>query len=250
MIQQQLRSGSVLPENRNACKRRQMELGLADCHGLAQTGAQRRQAALDRFAIRGLEHQGQQTVAQLSQIPIRLAVLLHRQAQDHGAHDLLRDARGNDLCDIGYSIQVDDRHGYRRLSQSSERCGLLETFQEAAPIQLRARTLVRRFQSRIVSRNEHRANHAQRTVGSLRTDSHFVFAAVVEPGLQRGTRGDGLADELRQQRGRLFGPQRIDGLAAGIRGGLEIGDTVPAAMSDDDSVAPHHEHQVRKIVDQ
>src|SRR5256884_889043 len=139
MIEEQLRRGGVLAEDGDARVRRQMELRAADRNRLAQARGQPRHALADRFAIRTLEHQREQALAQLPEVPPGLTVPLvrfGRQTQDRRAHDLLGDLGGDDLRDVADAVELDDGDRERPLAQRRHRHRLLATSEEAAAVEL------------------------------------------------------------------------------------------------------------------
>src|SRR5207302_2296220 len=145
MIEEQLRRGGVLAEDGDAGVRRQMELRAADRNRLAQARGQPRHALADRFAIRTLEHQREQALAQLPEVPPGLTVPLvrfGRQTQDRRAHDLLGDLGGDDLRDVADAVELDDGDRERPLAQRRHRHRLLATSEEAAAVELGTGPLV------------------------------------------------------------------------------------------------------------
>jgi hypothetical protein len=114
VIQQHLGRGRILAEDGHARIGRQLEIGVADADGLAQARAYGRDTGVDRIAIRSVEDQRQQAVAELPQEPRRLLAIevgLCRQPE-HGSTDEQLGYFGIEaLGDIAHAIHMND--GYR-----------------------------------------------------------------------------------------------------------------------------------------
>ncbi len=145
VLQQELWRRCVLAENGNAGVGCQMKLRLPYTDRLAQAGAQLRDAVLDLTAIRRLQNDRQQVVAELPQIPGKptaVGGILRGQPEDRRAHDLFGDAWRNDLRDVGNAINVDHRNGNGLFAQGCYGHRLPEAPQKTSTVQLRAGALI------------------------------------------------------------------------------------------------------------
>src|SRR6185437_3933783 len=94
LLQEELGRGGILSENGNSGMGRQVEFRIARVDRLAQARADRGDAGLDRFPLRTLEYQGEEALAELPEVPLRLPARTRggrrrRKPADREAHYLL-----------------------------------------------------------------------------------------------------------------------------------------------------------------
>ena len=254
MIEEQLRRGGVLAEDGDARVRRQMELRAADRNRLAQARGQPRHALADRFAIRTLEHQREQALAQLPEVPPGLAVPLvrfGRQTQDRRAHDLLGDLGGDDLRDVADTVELDDGDRERPLAQRRHRHRLLATSEEAAAVELGKGPLVAPLERVVPRACRGLPDDAQRALRTPGAGACLIGDAVVlQARFRRGAQRQRPAHEQLQELRDGRRPETLDPLAGRIQAAAKARHAVSSAAFQHQAVPSDQDDEIGQSFDQ
>ena len=201
-----------------------MEFGISGANGLAQARADLRNTRLDRFPVGALDHDGEQPLAQLTEIPRWVgcagsgSLRRRRQPADRGAHHLLGYLGGEHLCDVGNTVYVDDGERDGCLAQGGPRQRFLEALQKSAPVEpgrgayAAVRWIVRDGAAG-------RPDDANRAIGASGRHLDGVFAAAAhEAGVDSEALRYRFARQLPEQCGDGGGPGGLERLTVGLRG--------------------------------